>query len=48
MTGEVGYIAPLSANSGADRRAFSPSGRAFPWAALDLGRVRARIGSAKH
>ncbi len=47
MTGEVGYSAPTFGDFGsADARVFSV-GPSISWAAFDLGRVQARIKSAK-
>jgi outer membrane protein, multidrug efflux system len=47
ILGEVGYSAPTFGDFGtADARFFSV-GPSISWAAFDLGRVRARIGSAK-
>jgi len=47
LTGSVGYLAPTFSEFGtADARFFS-AGPSISWAAFDLGRVRARIGSAR-
>ena len=47
LTGSIGYIAPTFGEFGAaDARYFS-MGPSITWAAFDLGRVRARISSAK-
>jgi outer membrane protein, multidrug efflux system len=47
LTGTVGYLAPTFSQFGtADARFFS-AGPSISWAAFDLGRVRARIGSAR-
>jgi multidrug efflux system outer membrane protein len=47
MTGEVGYLAPTFGELGSSSSRFFTFGPSISWAALDLGRVRARIGSAK-
>jgi multidrug efflux system outer membrane protein len=47
LTGTVGYLAPTFSQFGtADARFFS-AGPSISWAAFDLGRVRARISSAR-
>jgi multidrug efflux system outer membrane protein len=47
LLGEVGYFAPTFGDFGqSEARSFSV-GPSISWAAFDLGRVRARIGSAK-
>jgi outer membrane protein, multidrug efflux system len=47
MTGEVGYLAPTFGELGSSGSRFFTFGPSISWAAFDLGRVRARIGSAK-
>jgi len=47
LTGEVGYLAPTFGELGTAGSRFFSFGPSISWAALDLGRVRARIGSAK-
>jgi outer membrane protein, multidrug efflux system len=47
LTGEVGYLAPTFGELGSSGSRFFSFGPSISWAALDLGRVRARIGSAK-
>jgi outer membrane protein, multidrug efflux system len=47
LNGQIGYIAPTFGEFGsADAKAFS-FGPSITWAAFDLGRVRARISTAK-
>jgi outer membrane protein, multidrug efflux system len=47
LVGEVGYFAPTFGDFGqSEARSFS-AGPSISWAAFDLGRVRARISSAK-
>jgi multidrug efflux system outer membrane protein len=47
LVGDVGYFAPTFSDFGhADAKFFSV-GPSISWAAFDLGRVRARIGSAR-
>ncbi len=47
LTGEVGYFAPTFGEFGTGGARFFSFGPSISWAAFDLGRVRARIGSAK-
>ena len=47
MTGEIGYLAPTFGELGSSGSRFFSFGPSISWAAFDLGRVRARIGSAK-
>jgi multidrug efflux system outer membrane protein len=47
LTGEVGYLAPTFGELGSSESRFFSFGPSISWAAFDLGRVRARIGSAK-
>lgn len=47
LTGEVGYFAPTFGEFGTSEARFFSFGPSISWAAFDLGRVRARIGSAK-
>ncbi len=47
LTGSFGYLAPTFNDLGESRDRFYSVGPAFPWAAFDLGRVRARITSAR-
>jgi outer membrane protein, multidrug efflux system len=47
MVGEVGYWAPTFGDFGQSEARFFSVGPSISWAAFDLGRVRARIGSAK-
>lgn len=47
MVGEVGYWAPTFGDFGNSAARFFSVGPSISWAAFDLGRVRARIGSAK-
>ncbi|HEY5265112.1 MAG TPA: TolC family protein, partial [Steroidobacteraceae bacterium] len=47
LTGSVGYVAPTFGEFGASDARFFSLGPSITWAAFDLGRVRARIGSAK-
>jgi multidrug efflux system outer membrane protein len=47
LTGEVGYLAPTFSELGASDSRFFSLGPSISWAAFDLGRVRARIGSAR-
>jgi outer membrane protein, multidrug efflux system len=47
LTGEVGYFAPTFNQLGTSESRFFSFGPSISWAAFDLGRVRARIGSAK-
>jgi outer membrane protein, multidrug efflux system len=47
MVGEVGYLAPTFGDFGQGEARFFSAGPSITWAAFDLGRVRARISSAK-
>jgi multidrug efflux system outer membrane protein len=47
ITGEVGYWAPTFGDFGKSDARFFSVGPSISWAAFDLGRVRARISSAK-
>jgi len=47
LLGEVGYSAPTFGNFGQSGAQFYSIGPSISWAAFDLGRVRARISSAK-
>ena len=47
LLGEVGYYAPSFSNFGQSDARFFSIGPSITWAAFDLGRVRARISSAK-
>jgi outer membrane protein, multidrug efflux system len=47
LTGEVGYFAPTFNQLGSSDSRFFSFGPSISWAAFDLGRVRARIGSAR-
>ncbi len=47
MVGEVGYWAPTFGDFGQREARFFSVGPSISWAAFDLGRVRARISSAK-
>jgi outer membrane protein, multidrug efflux system len=47
LTGNVGYFAPTFGEFGTSEARFFSFGPSISWAAFDLGRVRARIGSAK-
>jgi multidrug efflux system outer membrane protein len=47
LTGDVGYFAPTFGELGTSESRFFSFGPSISWAAFDLGRVRARIGSAK-
>ncbi len=47
ITGEVGYWAPTFGDFGKGDARFFSVGPSISWAAFDLGRVRARISSAK-
>jgi multidrug efflux system outer membrane protein len=47
MVGEVGYLAPTFGDFGQAEARFFSVGPSISWAAFDLGRVRARISSAK-
>src|ERR1700723_2880311 len=47
LTGDVGYLGPTFGDFGASEGRFYSFGPSITWAAFDLGRVRARIGSAR-
>ncbi|HWX34794.1 MAG TPA: TolC family protein [Steroidobacteraceae bacterium] len=47
MVGEVGYLAPTFGDFGQSEARFFSVGPSISWAAFDLGRVSARISSAK-
>lgn len=47
MTGEIGFLAPTFGEFGSQASRFWSFGPSITWAAFDLGRVRARISSAK-
>jgi multidrug efflux system outer membrane protein len=47
LTGSFGYLAPTFGDLGQGEARFFSVGPAISWAAFDLGRVRARISSAK-
>jgi multidrug efflux system outer membrane protein len=47
LIGEVGYFGPTFGELGSSDSRFFSFGPSISWAAFDLGRVRARIGSAK-
>jgi multidrug efflux system outer membrane protein len=47
LTGQAGYFAPTFGEFGTSEARFFTFGPSISWAALDLGRVRARIGSAR-
>lgn len=47
LVGEVGYFAPTFGDFGQSQARFFSVGPSISWAAFDLGRVRARITSAK-
>ena len=47
LLGQVGYFAPTFGAFGTGDARFFTFGPSISWAAFDLGRVRARIGSAK-
>jgi multidrug efflux system outer membrane protein len=47
LVGQVGYFAPTFGDFGQSEARFFSVGPSISWAAFDLGRVRARIGSAK-
>jgi multidrug efflux system outer membrane protein len=47
LLGEVGYFAPTFGQFGESEARFFSVGPSISWAAFDLGRVRARISSAK-
>jgi multidrug efflux system outer membrane protein len=47
LTGDAGYLAPTFGDFGQSEARFFSVGPGITWAAFDLGRVRARISSAK-
>jgi len=47
LTGSIGYLAPTFGDFGQSDARFYSFGPSITWAAFDLGRVRARISSAK-
>jgi multidrug efflux system outer membrane protein len=47
MTGSIGYLAPTFGEFGTADALFYSAGPSITWAAFDLGRVRARISSAR-
>jgi multidrug efflux system outer membrane protein len=47
LVGSIGYLAPTFGEFGQRDAEFFSAGPSVTWAAFDLGRVRARIGSAK-
>jgi multidrug efflux system outer membrane protein len=47
LTGDVGYFAPTFGEFGTSEARFFSFGPSISWAAFDLGRVRARISSAR-
>jgi outer membrane protein, multidrug efflux system len=47
LLGEAGYLAPKFGDFGQSEARFFTVGPGITWAAFDLGRVRARIGSAR-
>jgi multidrug efflux system outer membrane protein len=47
LVGQVGYFAPTFGDFGQSEARFFSVGPSISWAAFDIGRVRARIGSAK-
>jgi multidrug efflux system outer membrane protein len=47
LTGSIGYLAPTFGDFGTSDARFFSGGPSITWAAFDLGRVRARIGSAR-
>jgi multidrug efflux system outer membrane protein len=47
LVGQVGYLAPTFGDFGQSEARFFSVGPSISWAAFDIGRVRARIGSAK-
>jgi multidrug efflux system outer membrane protein len=47
LAGEFGYVAPGFGEFGERNAKFYTAGPSISWAAFDLGRVRARIGSAR-
>jgi outer membrane protein, multidrug efflux system len=47
LVGSIGYLAPTFGEFGQSDARFFSAGPSVTWAAFDLGRVRARIGSAE-
>ena len=47
LVGSIGYLAPTFGEFGQSDARFFTAGPSVTWAAFDLGRVRARIGSAE-
>lgn len=47
LVGSIGYLAPTFGQFGQEDSRFFTAGPSITWAAFDLGRVRARIGSAE-
>ena len=47
LLGQIGYLAPTFSDFGQSEARFFSVGPSISWAAFDIGRVRARIGSAK-
>jgi multidrug efflux system outer membrane protein len=47
LLGSIGYLAPVFGQFGQSDSQFFSAGPGITWAAFDLGRVRARIGSAE-
>jgi multidrug efflux system outer membrane protein len=47
LTGSFGYLAPTFSEIGQEHARYFSGGPSITWAAFDLGRVRARISSAK-
>ena len=47
LVGSIGYLAPTFGEFGQSDARFFTAGPSITWAAFDLGRVRARIGSAE-
>jgi multidrug efflux system outer membrane protein len=47
LVGQVGYLAPTFGDFGQSEARFFSVGPSISWAAFDIGRVRARIGSAR-
>jgi multidrug efflux system outer membrane protein len=47
LTGNFGYLGPSFGDIGQGEARFFSVGPGISWAAFDLGRVRARVGSAK-
>jgi outer membrane protein, multidrug efflux system len=47
LVGSIGYLAPTFGQFGQEDSRFFTAGPSITWAAFDLGRVRARIGTAE-